>query len=638
MKVKFHLLKFVLVAITFLTATMETNSQIKTSFTESDFTIRTNNLAPTGHPLGYHYYGSNTNRFRLVNGHTSQSTVLWFNEPLDLTKNFILDMKLKIGNDGIVFAIRRGYTPGPGASWFGQRKYLGYGDQCPCVSNSPPFPDSTQSYPLGAPVHTYDSAMSWKLWGSFAVKFDTHYDAACDIMQADHISHLKHGCMNPIGNAVPIRPNGASVKGENLCVRITWEKTTWAYQDAYVLRTYVQDGDTMSLRIQQVFSSIDDLVDTTWPSGIFYWGITSGSAQIYPNINNVHEVEFVRFENNDSINFNLNGYILDSTRYMITILSYGFRHLRLVDSVRIMKPCGEIYSIPSSTKTTLNYPIQYPEGTPLERIVCLSSFAFRDFHLKAVFPEINSKLKARKWSYLEDGVYVPLKPITYIDSGGFFGSDYTIDSLGLDSLLRAKSASSDNYIDTFVVRLIAGTDTLIINIGYYNENYLSNYLKNNLSENMNLSVGKTADTLNLTVQPDSLEQNIKLPLLDSCNYSFGSIDSSKFASFPEIVGLPDSAVLHFKLKDSCGFNVSLEISLDCECIKPIVLNAFVDCEEEDTNKIDCEGVEISIEDNVKLCYDLISGLMQINDTLHSFSMISYSYPSNKTVQSVVATI
>ena len=618
MQVKINFLSnykhFVFVAIIFLISNATTNSQVKTSFPATDFYIRTNDSLPNRPGYGQ----SGVNRFRLTTGATRQSTVLWHKEPLDLKKDFILDMRLKFGNDGIVFVIKSDYIPygwpHPLQQWIGCRNQIGYGasgydstGNCHCNFSPPNGALETSQFNNVPPYHS-NQAGCWQLRNSYAVKFDTHYGAGCDATAADHISLLKNGCMKPIGNmGQPIKPNGASVKdGEWHCVRIVWKKGKNGNVNGYFLETYVQDGNKTNLRVRQFFNTINDMVtipqDTT-PVQLHseyktLWGITSGSAQVYPNSNNIHEVEFISFVSGDNIT--------SSSTYTASI---GWNYI---------PPPGGIIPLYRPDPPTISWKL----GDTIQ--ACGQS----------IISPIDKDTMRYNWANCvadARSLYITVKGIENLASASWSlqnGNSWVSVGTGIDSLPLAPIIDGrDNTIkpNKLLIRLITGSDTLYFEINYRKDgSALADYFSDAANLQDGMEYDKTYGSLTLSLDSNSLEQKIKLPNIEGCNYNeLSGFDGEMFATLPEI---DEDGVFTFELREGvCDESVSLGLILDCECANPIrfTINA-PKCEGKDTTDTTnpCDAIRIIHLGSMAVLGGLASPVFSIGGIVSSIDVVS----------------
>jgi len=251
----------------------------------------------------------------------------------------------------------------------------------------------------------------------------------------------------------------------------------------------------------------------------------------------------------------------------------------------------------SPKKAFLNLPVS---GTQWGKIVCFGQYPYNveGYYVRADFPASNPRKSEVVWGYIDkNGVYKPLTPITYTYTSGV-GVDYVVDSLGgLDSLM--KSVVSDKYIDTFQVYMIAGTDTLIINIRYYNENFLKNIFV------------KDGDTTKIT-----------LPEIDSCDYvlTFNAADFSK----PPPATFSGGEISVALAEGVCSSEI--KISKECECPSSYTFKV----KNADCDTVDCEGINMQVSEPYSIHPDAISALVGLL-TLGSYSANVIAVDSDKPI-------
>ncbi|MCL2040021.1 MAG: hypothetical protein FWG85_06295, partial [Bacteroidetes bacterium] len=511
--------------------------------------------------------GGNPNHYVLSDTFVGQIFSCWHSQSLNLSQDFMFSFRITFGN--------------------GKQGYSDIADGVTFTLTTQPITDTL----IGGPTN-YIGYVG--IPNSFAIEFDTEFNVyeggpewllinGTSVSTECHTAYLQGSPIAIPGTYQPMLDNFASVRGQTICVTVIWKRTNGVDSSAgYDLITFIEGVERNNMH----FATLGDLIPGLNQNNFYSnFGITSATCY-YPNR---HEIEFISLMNGNLPE------MYDTTDYQFS--AYTFMHLGKYEphlgkneglyvrnDIRYTKKiilfaCSEI---------SLEFKFQFKFSSDTMNIplagICLYDTSYINDGI-VLWSEVFDQ--NREWSYLDSGTYKPLP----FGVGGF-----GMDSIRLDSIIL--SLVSDKLLDTFIIRLVALGDTMYFAIPFsikeVNYDIFSDYFADSLPDNMQL-INKGSklhpDTLIVTLVPDSLEQSIKLPLLDSCEYVISGIDSSMFTAsgVPKIVGLPDSAVLNFQFLDTCGISTSLEISLDCYCISPLnlVINA-PECDEE--VPCDCESV------------------------------------------------
>ncbi|MCL2038795.1 MAG: hypothetical protein FWG85_00015 [Bacteroidetes bacterium] len=514
---------------------------VVTSFPESDFLVIDHttyqrvmqyppavNISIDSTIIGYYYEGGNT--YKLTDTSEFMTVILWnVAHKIDASKDFVFSCKVYFGS--------------------GRKKNNKLPPKTPNVADGICIIFSDKKNIDSNTIGGKQANIGYVgIDSSIAVELDTERDPPqnegfewdASNISCHHISYIRGNSMAALdGIASPMQNNWGSVAtGQWYCCNVVWRQHTTG---GYVLETYLEEKQSgqMLLRHSKHFSSLSDFIDglsvDSNCQALINFGVSSSTC-MNPN---KHQIEFLELQTGNIV---FGG---DSTRVRILFDNCGFTGTGY--SNQINAHCGNITTAYDFDVDTL---IVNCSGF---RIVCLTEERYSDDWYNFAYFNLHN-FNNPEFCYMKNGECIPF----YAAEG---------DTINLYPYIA--NNPSDKYIDTFYIRMVAMGDTVYFGIRYYNHSILKNYFSaaTNLKDNMEIN----DDTLNLTLVPDSLEQSIKLPLLDSCEYVISGIDSSMFtaAGVPKIVGLPDSAVLSFQFLDTCGISTSLEISLDCPCIDPL---------------------------------------------------------------------